>query len=207
MRTITKSQEPQSLKVFNRVHHTEWSDIHDPNNRYVYNDCLEQCKLDQRGLCAYTEISFNDAGTIHIDHYIKRDIDSSLMFSWANLAAAVKDSRYGADHKDTNVSRKDYSKRLGCYYNLLNPIINNLSGLFKYSADGEIEPINAGDVAAINTIRVFNLNESTLKARRKDCMQNVRLLLEGGLNKQEVLNVLSSGGFLSAIEYELNLVK
>lgn len=109
MRRISKSGIPQSLVAFNRTPHGDWADIHRPENRNVYEDCLERCSSDQGNRCGHTEISMT-ADSKHIDHYIKRALAPYLTFDWRNM------------------------------------------------------------IAAVNTIRVFNLNEISLKSRRKDVM-------------------------------------
>lgn len=205
MRTIVKSGEPQSLQRFNRIMHNSWDEIHLLNNQHVYDDCLNQCEIDQNYLCCYTEIPVIE-GIKHIDHYIKRDLDPSLTFAWENMVCAIKDHRFGADWKDNHISLAGiYDKNGKCYSNLLNPLQHNLKGRFRYSTDGEIEPSDISDSIAENTIKVFNLNEKSLKTRRKEVMQFVRCLQDGGMDKSDIFDCLSEGGFLSVIEYELSV--
>ena len=68
----------------------------------------------------------------------------------------------------------------------------------------DIEQAFEADELATNTIKVFNLNEPSLKNRRKESMQMVRAMLKGGMQKEDIFSVLSSDGFVSAIEYELS---
>ena len=111
MRRIDKKEAPESLEDFNRVKHTMWKEIHDEENRHVYEDCLRRCKLEQEELCGYTEIPLS-SDTTHIDHYIKRDIDPRLTFCWNNMVAAVKDYRFGADWKDAHIQKVDYDSNM-----------------------------------------------------------------------------------------------
>lgn len=205
MRRITKSMMPESLELFNKTSHADWSDIHQPNNKKVYEDCLDRCIMDQNNLCGYTEIALTP-DTRHIDHYIKRDFDPRLTFDWTNMIAAVKDSRFGADWKDNQIKKKDYDKNLHRYRNILNPIENEMNGRFTFFTDGTIEPSDSNDSTAANTIKIFNLNESSLKSRRRDIMQDVRNMAEGGIDKDSILSYLKEDGFISAIEYELSLI-
>ncbi len=205
MRTITKSMPPDSLEQFNRTRHTDWSDIHQPENKKVYEDCLDKSIEDQHNLCGYTEIALMPA-TRHIDHYIKRDFDPQLTFDWMNMIAAVKDYRFGADWKDKLIKKKDYDKNIHRYQNILNPIVDEMNDRFIFFTDGTIEPSDSNDSTAANTIKIFNLNESSLKSRRKDIMQDVRNMAEGGIDKDSILNYLKRDGFISAIEYELSQI-
>mgnify|MGYP002673310840 CR=1 FL=1 len=205
MRRITKSMMPKSLELFNKTSHADWSDIHQPNNKKVYEDCLDRCIIDQNNLCGYTEIALTP-DTRHIDHYIKRDFDPRLTFDWMNMIAAVKDSRFGADWKDNQIKKKDYDKNLHRYRNILNPIEDEMNGRFTFFTDGTIELSDSNDSTASNTIKIFNLNESSLKSRRRNIMQYVRNMAEGGIDKDSILSYLKQDGFISAIEYELSLI-
>ena len=79
MKHISKSNAPKLLEDFKERKHTMWKEIHDERNKYVYDDCLTQCELDQDELCGYTEIPLS-SGKKHIDHYVKLDIDPNLTF-------------------------------------------------------------------------------------------------------------------------------
>lgn len=205
MRRIDKSEEPQSLRSFNKAKHEKWGEFSDKANRHVYNDCLQQCIEDQAHLCGYTEVPLSKDNR-HIDHYIKRDFAPDLTFCWNNMIAAVKDSRFGADYKDEHVKRNDYDKSECCYTDILNPVKDEFAGRFRFSADGTIEPSDSQDIKAEKTIELFNLNEKSLKERRKVQMENVRQYTKDGLTKEKIPALLTEDGFVSAIEYELSQV-
>lgn len=205
MRHISKSHAPKSLEDFNQKKHRIWEEIHEEQNKHVYNDCLKQCELDQDELCGYTEIPLN-SGKKHIDHYVKRDIDPNLAFSWTNMLAAIKDYRFGADWKDDHVMKGEYDSSKKKYKNILNPVVDDFSHRFKFNTDGFMEPSDCKDIIAKNTITMFNLNDDTLKKRRSNSMTLARNMIDGGMNKKEVLCFLASDGFISAIEYELSQI-
>lgn len=205
MRRIDKSEEPQSLRSFDKAKHKKWEEIHNEANRHVYNDCLQQCIEDQAHLCGYTEVPLSKDNR-HIDHYIKRDFAPNLTFCWNNMIAAVKGSRFGADYKDKHVKRNDYDKSECCYTDILNPVKDEFAGRFRFSADGTIEPSDNKDIKAEKTIELFNLNEKSLKERRKVQMENVRTYIENDYTKEATLAALTEDGFVSAIEYELSQV-
>lgn len=205
MRHISKSNAPKSLDDFNQKEHRIWNEIHEELNKHIYEDCLTQCELDQNELCGYTEIPLN-SGIRHIDHYIKRDIDPNLTFSWTNMVAAIKDYRFGADWKDDHIKKSDYDSSQKRYKKILNPVVDDFSHRFKFGADGFMEPSDCNDIMAKNTITMFNLNDDTLKSRRSNSMTLARNMFEGGMNKKDILCFLAPGGFISAIEYELSQV-
>lgn len=205
MRRIDKSEEPQSLCSFNKAKHKKWEEIHNEANRHVYNDCLQQCIEDQACLCGYTEVPLSKDNR-HIDHYIKRDFAPDLTFCWNNMIAAVKDDDFGADYKDKHVKRNDYNKSECCYTDILNPVKDEFAGRFRFSADGTMEPSDNKDIKAEKTIELFNLNEKSLKERRKVQMENVRTYIENDYTKEATLAALTEDGFVSAIEYELSQV-
>lgn len=202
MKHIQKSVEPHSLTAFKRQNPTEWKSIHEMANKHVYEDCLSQCVVDQNNLCGYTEMCL-DQGLVHIDHYIKRDIDSRLTFCWENMIAAVKDYRYGADWKDNHISHADYDSTNKRYRGILNPIVDSFLYRFQYATDGSIEPFDEQDEKAKDTILMFNLNEDSLKGRRREAMESARLMVKGGMTEQDVMEYLAPSGFVSAVQYEL----
>lgn len=205
MRRINKSEEPQSLRSFNKAKHEKWGEFSNKANRHVYNDCLQQCIEDQTHLCGYTEVPLSKDNK-HIDHYIKRDFAPDLTFCWNNMIAAVKGSRFGADYKDEHVKRTDYDRFGCCYTDILNPLKDEFAGRFRFSADGTIEPSDSQDIKAKKTIELFNLNEKSLKERRKVQMENVRQYTKDGFAKEKIPALLAEDGFVSAIEYELSQV-
>lgn len=205
MRRIDKSEEPQSLRSFDKAKHKKWEEIHNEANRHVYNDCLQQCIEDQAHLCGYTEVPLSKDNR-HIDHYIKRDFAPDLTFCWNNMIAAVKGSRFGADYKDKHVKRNDYDKSECCYTDILNPVKDEFAGRFRFSADGTMEPSDNKDIKAEKTIELFNLNEKSLKERRKVQIENVRTYIENDYTKEATLAALTEDGFVSAIEYELSQI-
>ena len=205
MRKIGKSPEPESLTKFKESNKgNDWSLIHTDQNKHVYNDCLLQCKVDQNNLCGYTEVKFESV--VHIDHFVKRDIDPSLTFDWQNMIAAVHDSRFGADFKDSIVNVDYYDKQRHKYKVVLNPVADALKNRFRYSTNGEIEPVSDSDYEAGETIRVFNLNDSSLCQRRKCAMEASRWLLQQ-MSGEEVLQYMADAEFPSAIEYEVSANK
>ena len=205
MRHICKTDAPKSLNDFNKGHHMIWKEIHEDRNKHVYEDCLTQCELDQEELCGYTEIPLS-SGKKHIDRYIKRDTDPTLTFSWTNMVAAIKDYRFGADWKDDHIKKKDYDSSQKKYKGILNPLVDDMRGRFKFATNGFMEPSDVNDTMAENTIKMFNLNDETLQKRREYNMTAARSMYEGGLSKKEIIAYLASDGFISAVEYELSMV-
>lgn len=202
MKHIDKTSEVPSLTTLRRSNPQSWQTIHDAANQHVYDDCLKQIMLDQENLCGYTEMRL-DQGMVHIDHFVKRDIDPRLTFCWENMIAAIKDSRYGADWKDRHITHNDYDRANHRYNTILNPIVDDFHNRFKFATDGTIEPYNSQDIKAARTINVFNLNEDSLRSRRRDAMEAARAMIAGGMTKQEVYDYLSADGFVSAVDYEI----
>lgn len=118
--------------------------------------------------------------------------------------SAVKDSRFGADWKDCHIAVKDYNLCRKRYNNILNPIMDKMEGRFVYSADGFMQPVDDKDELAASTIVMFNLNEASLKSRRKSIIKSVRDLMVSGLSKEDVSMYMKSSGFDSVVEYELS---
>lgn len=201
MKKINKSKEPSSLTKFrNKSSSCNWEDIH-TKQKSIYEDCLLQCMNDQNDLCGYTEVKLND--NYHIDHFIKRSIAPNKTFDWNNMIAAVHDSKFGADFKDKNATPGDYDKQSGKYKHILEPVTDNMKDRFIFSTNGVIEPANKKDKDAIETIRIFNLQEDSLNSRRKLAMENTRRLLEQ-MDKETVIEYLQREEFPTAIAYEIS---
>lgn len=198
MRSIHKSAEPQSLQVFRKAGHSDWSEIY---NQCAYQDCLSQCVYDQGELDGYTEMVLDN--TRHIDHYVCRRFDPKMTFRWTNMVAAVRDSRFGANYKDTSIKTVHYDKTNGRYLNLYNPVTDDMKGVFSYYSDGSICPSDKQDIKAGCTIEFFNLNEKSLKERRRSIMEAARGMHRGGLSSEYVFEMLKTGGFISCLEYEI----
>ena len=110
------------------------------NDHEGYQSCREQANTEQQGVCAYTELPLDvEKVKVHIDHYRRKSIYPKLRFKWDNLFAAVKDKRFGADHKDGIINGSNHNQM---YASILSPLTANLQDYFHYSTSGEIEPMS-----------------------------------------------------------------
>ena len=192
MKHILKQSEPNGLG-YAREHNLNWDEFH-KHFPLEYIECRKQAYEEQKGECAYTGMPLNENATTHLDHFKKKSIYSTLTFVWNNLFAAIKDSHYGADYKDNFIN----GINAGEVYNiLLNPALDDPESYFWYSNDGKIEPRNdlstTEKLRAETTIRVFNLNNSTLLHRRRELFSMLSDYRE--LNFQEVSSALKNYGF------------
>lgn len=171
-------------------------------------DCYVESRLqilleEQDCLCGYTEISINEIGDAHLDHYKKKSIFPALTFAWDNLVAATLDSDFGANYKDSvyKIKQNEYS-------NIFNPVEENVQEYFYYNQRGEIEPkaaiTSALKAKADKTIEVFNLNHQSLKSRRQTIIKQIRGCKD--LSPDEIQIAFKNSGFSSVILQEVSNV-
>lgn len=182
----------------------EWSwDEFVSNDHEGYQTCREQANTEQQGVCAYTELPLDvEKVTVHFDHYRKKSIYPKLRFKWDNLFVAVKDKRFGADHKDGIINGINHNQM---YASILSPLTANLQDYFHYSTSGEIEPMSgiSGEKQkeAEATIKIFNLNEAELVNRRRTMMAQIVCCHD--LPEEDIRNCFQGLGFPSVLDQEI----
>ena len=201
MRTIVKGVTPASLV---EAENKGWSwDEFVSNDHEGYLTCREQSNTEQQGVCAYTELQLDvEKVTVHIDHYRKKSIYPELRFKWNNLFAAVKDNRFGADHKDGIINGSNHNLM---YASILSPLTANLQDYFHYSTSGEIEPMSGiseeKQKEAEATINLLNLNEAELVNRRRTMM--AQIVCYNDLPEEVIRSCFVGFGFPSVVEQEI----
>ena len=169
------------------------------HNKYkeIYEDTRLQILTDEQNqLCGYTEIYINELEECHIDHYKKREFASALTFDWNNLIVATKDDDFGANFKDNS-----YSITQNEYDEIYNPIEDDIK--FEYNEWGEIFE-EEGKIK--RTVEIFNLNDNSLKERRKKLIKIINDYKKSELDNEEIKSALNTYGFTSVIEQELRIV-
>ena len=201
MRTILKGEAPACLDSAEKKGWS-WEEFV-TNDHEGYQMCREQANFEQQSVCAYTELPLDVARvTVHFDHYRKKSIYTKLRFKWDNLFAAVKDNRFGADHKDGIVNGSNHNQ---VYASILSPLTANLQEYFHYSTSGEIEPSlslsEENQKKAEETIRVFNLNEAELVERRRTIM--AQIVCYQDLPEEDIKSSFDGLGFPSVVDQEV----
>lgn len=174
-----------------------------------YNDAYLQVRsyikeTEQRGLSAYTE---KPLGTdIHIDHFRKRNLYPAQTYDYANLLVDDINDNYGARYKDNQagVSKNTFigPGRIFC------PVDEDMSELITYSTDGTMSPkrdlSEAVATRVSETIRVFNLNHSTLKGIRSTLISQINSY-RSNLTAAEIRQCLEGQGFPSLVNWALRV--
>lgn len=192
MKYIIKRAEPVGLDCARR-HNLNWEKFRKSCHE-LYDVCCDQAREEQLGECAYTGMPLNSSANIHIDHFKKKSIYPKLTFDWNNLFLAIKDNRYGADHKDRYI---DGENAINSYFMLINPALDDPSKYFWYSNNGEVRPkdnlTEFDKQKASITIDVFNLNNRVLLSRRRDLFEIIKCYQD--LEEGDVLSSLEGYGF------------
>ena len=177
MRKLDRSsvQEPSCLKKYNADRQT-WDDIRDDK------PAIRQALGEMQGWrCAYCEESLDVER--HIDHFRPKMRYRELTFAWTNLFLSC-------DSKDSCGHYKDGAGKLGKGYgaakydprDLVDPCIEDPSEFLYFHSDGSVRqrrklPAEKARRAA-ETLRVFNLNHTTLMKRRRQVADDYHHLLD-----------------------------
>ncbi len=180
---------------------TNWEDFPSDVSSNVRFHILNN---EQNELCGYTELPLTMDNS-HIDHFRKRNGMGfeSLTFDWNNFIVASIDDNFGAKYKDSRKSKltkKDYEL-------IFNPIECGMDGFVEYKTDGKMCPLDDNNSRVLRTIEVFNLNDPSLKLKRKKIMQKVDSCYKSGFCDDDIRDCLKDKGFPSVVEWELKNLK
>ncbi len=204
MRTVIKTEAPACLS---EAEDKGWSwDNFVLNDRQGYQTCRQKAYDEQSGVCAYTELPLDTVSSIiHLDHFKKKGIYQNLQFEWNNLFSAVKDHRFGSDHKDNLVKSKNEQQ---IYSVILSPLTPQLQRFFHYSTNGEMEPSpglsDTDREKAKATIDIFHLNESELVSRRRTMIKQI--VAYHDLPEETIRHSFVGTGFPSVIDQEIGFM-
>ncbi len=165
MRQINKGAEPAAL--------TAWKAQNRASPNYCYTSLTAAHRLtvrtalvtEQRGLCAYTGRRI-DVESCHIEHLRPQaHCGSGDDIDYRNLVAGVPAPNtpqlpYGA-HK-----KADWPG-LADEHLFVSPLSAGCAARFSFRLNGEVEPHNAADNAAVETIARLGLNSQALVQLRK----------------------------------------
>lgn len=200
MRKINKENPFEDFKQhIEKYKPSKWEDI---DGELRYNMRSYMLLYEQQCLCGYSEIPIEAENTSsHIDHFIKRNHDNQKIFDWNNMIVSTIDEDYGGKYKDNT-----YRIAPGEYSLIFNPVIEDMSQYIEFSGDGSIVPksnIETNYVDKVNkTVKVFNLNNNSLKNRRKSLLQSLYSCKE--LPKDNIKQSFESQGFVSLIDWFLS---
>ncbi len=190
MRKINKIELDFYKKLIRKNKPEKWKDVQKKTDirNYMLSD-------EQNYQCAYTEQRI-DTETSHTDHYIKQSFilqglfKPITIFNWENLFTSCNNEFYGAKYKDKHIKPSDYKK-------LINPVRENSSDYFKYTWFGEII-VKEANTKGINTVKLFNLNDSVLIEQRKVVAFQVKTMYNQ-FSLDELIVII--GKFESMIRY------
>ena len=157
--------KPSCLASYNYQQHT-WEDMSSSDKSQIRNSLkkMQACR------CAYCEgpIYSNNG---HIEHFRRKNPAHfpQLSFAWCNLFLSCDSREHCGHHKDRPSTG---------YYNpadLVKPDKDDPDQFFYFHSSGEIRSRSGIDTGqsmrAKETIRVFNLNRSTLKSARRSALR------------------------------------
>ena len=190
MKKVLKSPEPPELtnykersnqKMQSSPRFTKWKDV--KGNRATYDAIRNTLLSDQKGLCAYCEMTLTTENR-SVEHFIPCETstkENNHDLDWSNMLAVCLDpgGLEKTDSQQIKIDKSDYccGKKKDNFFpdgRLLNPLELPVSCLFRFnSEDGEIKPdetvckkVGIPIENAQFTIKKLNLNAQRLKDQR-----------------------------------------
>ncbi|NJO91791.1 MAG: TIGR02646 family protein [Chloroflexia bacterium] len=202
---INKSPYPEFIEYVKKNKPQNWSELDLEVRTNARKYILEE---EQHNQCAYTELPLKyENNDSHIEHLKRKNAAffPRLEFEWSNLFVSCNSDDFGGKYKD-----EKYLKGKTKTENelIINPALENPSEYFELTEWGELDVKD--DLPDLKRKRAevtrdaFNLNDPSLKKRRRETIQAVRDYQSGGIDKDMVKEFLSDWGFKSVIDYELN---
>ena len=178
---------------------TQWKEL--PSDISAETRLFILCE-EQDCLCGYSEIILeNDSASSHIDHYYKRSLFPKKTFCWDNLIVSTNDEDFGGKYKDNT-----YKIKKDEYCQIFNPVVDDMSKFITFYRNGEIKPLEGMPNNIVNkvkkTVKVFNLNHSSLKKRRENLIRELDLCK--GLSKEDIRKTFENRGFISVLNWFLD---
>lgn len=139
-------------------------------------DIRKACYKQQRGLCAYTELSLDESDLgCHLEHIAPRSSHPELTFVPHNIILSIIDDvqsgvmsqheKFGGHHKSEEYSTDWF----------ISPFNVHCTGFFKYDITGQVAASEALGIEeqekANKTINILNLNAEYLVKRRRASLQ------------------------------------
>ncbi len=167
MRHIAKGVEPEFFAQWKRrnakiVRECQWSEDSIPSEadrerwkgmrRRLKTDMIER---EQGYLCCYCE-SRIAADTSEIEHICPRSKCRPLCFAYSNLLVSCTKTSHCNHHKGSQYDERKF----------VSPLQSDSATQFRYLPDGSVEA-NGDSEAAMETIRILNLNARNLREKRE----------------------------------------
>ncbi|MEA5550983.1 retron system putative HNH endonuclease [Anabaena cylindrica UHCC 0172] len=184
MKNVCKSPEPEKIKEYRKQYSSQfrrWSDL--KKNRETLNAIRDTLASDQKGLCAYCEMSLHEKNR-SVEHFMPRNQstkENNHDLDWQNMLGICLPPGGMKDDDLENLQLLNNSPCCGKKKDgdipdnkLLNPLTLPTLRLFKFSSeDGEIRP---DEIACLKvgipvenvqfTIDILGLNVLRLKDQR-----------------------------------------
>jgi uncharacterized protein (TIGR02646 family) len=194
VKNVRKSPEPEDLKNYKErfsYQFKRWSDL--KSNRTTLNAVRDTLISDQKGLCAYCEMTLHEKNR-SVDHFIPRNQstkENNYDLDWQNMLGICL-SPGGVEDDDLEKLNLPHDspccgKRKDAFIpdgRLLNPLNLPTTRLFKFSSkDGEIRPDEVACLKAGNPIEnvQFTIEQLGLNVPR---LKDQRLVVIDEINKE-----------------------
>ena len=146
--------------------------------KFAIEEVVEETDLSKNSYANKREQHNN-----HIDHFVKRELDVSLIFTYENLFVSCNSNNHCARHKDEKLKHlKNKKEALKINKELIKPT-ENISDYIDYTLNGTASSKNCISLEYKNraelTIEYFNLNCEELKQKKLSVIIPLLFTLKG----------------------------
>ncbi len=196
MRSVLKGSGHHDLNKRYQLHQQQLKDGTAANNPWdnfrLKDGTRKKCWIEQFGLCAYSEIEFDDGALgAHLDHVEPKSKNPARTFDHTNLLLSAIDDIgarqlarqdvFGGHDRGNRYSKTDF----------VNPLWSDSRRYFHYGSNGRVTPAlglsTSESRRARYTIAVLNLNAPLLVNRRRHWLEELERIIDSLLDHQSAL--------------------
>lgn len=165
MKFIIKGTEPKLFSDWKNEANEEWTPSYDKLRGATKDAVYEALRNEQGFICCYCEkeLLTND---YHIEHLNPQEAEIVDPLDFSNMMCSCqKNLSKGEPLSCGNSKGSWFNKKL-----FVSPLNKNCEEKFKFTSDGQIQPRNSKDLAAISTINKLRLDIDKLNSMRNSAI-------------------------------------
>ena len=169
MKHVDKGAAPQSLEDWKALSTAtgvppKYSQLRNPEKA-----ALHTALLDEQGhVCCYCGQSIEQS-TSHIEHFRPQAARPDLALDYDNLlASCIREMKPGTPLHCGHAKGNGFDEALH-----LSPLESAIEGRFQYTLDGQIQPTDPADAAAVHMRHLLKLDIALLNESRADAIERV----------------------------------
>lgn len=203
MKHIVKQQEPQPFSEWKALDNKDWQPTYGELSGKEKKAVKDALMAEQGYLCCYCERRLADNDS-HIEHFKPQSETAVDPLDFSNMLCSCQDQLKKGDPRHCGNLKSDWFVDAL----LISPFDPGCENRFSFTGDGGIEPSQANDAAATETIKRLGLNIPKLRDLRKKAIEP---FLDDSLSEGEISQFVSGylkknhqdmfGEFYTTIQY------